>query len=119
MLPASAAETESECAPPVVSCVVQAKLCLRKFILLFSFSQYTPLHFSAHNGHLEVTRLLVESKADVAARDRCFSPPPLSPFLTHYLHCSWGNTALKSLDINGDVSTAHVAAYLHSIGALQ
>jgi hypothetical protein len=27
-------------------------------------------------GRLEITRLLVESKADVAARDWCFSPPP-------------------------------------------
>ncbi len=47
-----------------------------KLILLLSFSQGTPLHDSAYHGHLEVTRLLVESKADVAARNRCFSPPP-------------------------------------------
>ncbi len=45
-------------------------------ILLLSFSLCTPLHESAFNGHLEACRLLVESKADVAARDRCFSPPP-------------------------------------------
>jgi hypothetical protein len=52
------------------------KLCLRKLILLLFFSRSTPLHLSAYKGYLEVTRLLVESKADVAARDRCFSPPP-------------------------------------------
>ena len=49
---------------------------MRKFILLLSFSQSTPLHLSARSGHVEVCRLLVESKADVAARERCFSPPP-------------------------------------------
>ena len=70
MLPASAAETGGECAPAVVSCVVQAKLCLRKFILLFSFSQGTPLHESAGNGYLEVTRLLVECNADIEAKDK-------------------------------------------------
>ena len=49
---------------------------MRKLILLLFFSQYTPLLLSALFGHLEVARLLVESKADVAARTRCFSPPP-------------------------------------------
>jgi hypothetical protein len=48
---------------------------LRKLILLLFFSRYTPLHYSAMYGHLEVARLLVESKADVAARSRCFRPP--------------------------------------------
>jgi hypothetical protein len=60
----------------VFCCFYEAKLCLSKFILLHFFSQLTPLHLSACFGHLEVTRLLVESKADVAARERCFSPPP-------------------------------------------
>jgi ankyrin repeat protein len=69
MLPASAAETEGECALAVVSCVVQAKLCLRKFILLLAFSQDTPLHESARNGHLEVCRLLLQSSADVEAKN--------------------------------------------------
>jgi hypothetical protein len=57
-------------------CFYEAKLCLRKLILLLFFSQDTPLHWSAASGRLEVVRLLVESKADVAARTRCFSPPP-------------------------------------------
>ncbi len=53
-----------------------AKLCLRKLILLLFFSQQTPLHFSVREDHVEICRLLVEWKADVAARDRCFGPPP-------------------------------------------
>ncbi len=65
------------CPRPSYYCYLyEAKLCLLKFILLFFFSQRTPLHESAFQGRLEFCRLLVESKADVAARDRCFSPPP-------------------------------------------
>jgi ankyrin repeat protein len=83
-------------------------------ILLLFFSQRTPLHQSAVFGHLEIARLLVESNADVAARNRCFSPPPLSPSFTHYLPCSFGSTALNfAIDQN----KADVAAYLSSIGA--
>ena len=55
----------------------EAKLSLCKFILLLSFSQRTSLHESALRRQLEVARLLVETKAAVAARDRCFSAPPL------------------------------------------
>jgi hypothetical protein len=40
-----------------------------KFILLFSFSQWTPLHLSAENGHLEVARLLLQCNADIEAKD--------------------------------------------------
>jgi hypothetical protein len=40
------------------------------------FSQSTPLHCSAQERQLEITCLLVESNADVAARAKCFSPPP-------------------------------------------
>jgi hypothetical protein len=43
---------------------------------LLSFSGLSSLHRSVPNGHLEVARLLVESKADVAAINLCFSPPP-------------------------------------------
>ena len=66
--------TGSNCPPSLLSLFYEAKLCLRKFILLHSFSQSTPLHWCAHQ--CLVSRLLVESKADVAARNRCFSPPP-------------------------------------------
>ncbi len=65
---------------------------LRKLILVLFFSRRTPLHLSASNGRLEVTRLLVESKADVAVRDRCFSPPP-----SHHLSLTICLAALTKL----------------------
>jgi hypothetical protein len=46
-----------------------AKLCLRKLILLLFFSQQTPLHLSAEKGHLEVCRLLLQCNADVEAKN--------------------------------------------------
>ena len=49
----------------------EPKLCL--LIYLF-FSQNTPLMNSACGGFVETCRVLVASKADVAARDRCRSP---------------------------------------------
>ena len=49
----------------------EAKLFL--LIYLF-FSQDTPLILSASEGHAEACRVLVASKADVAARNRCRSP---------------------------------------------
>ena len=61
---------------PYCYCFYEAKLFLRKFILLLFFSQATSLHYGSYKNHVEICRLLVESKADVAARDRCFSPPP-------------------------------------------
>jgi hypothetical protein len=87
-----------------------------KFILLLFFSQMIPLHHSGANSRLEVCRLLVESKADVAASDRCFIPPPLSPSFFHYLPCSFGESALKHA-INK--RKADVATSLRSIGAPQ
>jgi ankyrin repeat protein len=44
----------------------EPKLCL--LIHLF-FSQGTPLHWSADNGHTDVCRLLLENAADVNARN--------------------------------------------------
>ncbi len=76
-----------------------AKLCLRKFILLIFFSEFTPLHYSAGYDHLEVTRLLVESKADVAARSRCFSPPP-----SHHLSLTICLAAMAALHSSGPSS---------------
>jgi ankyrin repeat protein len=43
----------------------EAKLCLRKFTLVLFFSEDTPLHKSAGNGHIEICRPLVDSNADV------------------------------------------------------
>jgi ankyrin repeat protein len=64
--------------------ICETKICLRKLIVFFFFRGNTPLHRSAEGGFLEITRLLVESKADVAAGESmCVSPhsppPPPSP----------------------------------------
>ncbi len=83
-------------------CFYEATLCLRKLILILFFSgsyKIAALHQSASYGHLEVCRLLVEAKADVAAR-----------------HRSQNKTAL-TLAIDGN--KADVVAYLRSIGAPQ
>jgi hypothetical protein len=37
-------------------------------ILLFYLSQFTPLHCSVSNGHLEITRLLLQCNADIEAK---------------------------------------------------
>ena len=84
---------------------------MRKFILLLSFSLQTPLHLSAQWGHLEITRLLVESKADVAARDRCFSPPP-----SHHLSLTICLAAMARLHSNGPSSTTKPTS-LHTCAA--
>ena len=98
--------------PYYYCCFYEAKLCFRKFILFVYFSDWTPLHTSAWFGQLKVARFLVQSKADVAARTRCFSPPPLSPSFTHYVPCSWGKTALNwAIERNKE----NVAAYLRSL----
>jgi hypothetical protein len=89
----------------------EAKLFLRKLILFLFISQGTPLHRSATHGHLEVTRLLVESKADVAARDWCFSPPP-----SYYLSLTICLAAMAELHANGP-STATKPTLLHTCTA--
>jgi ankyrin repeat protein len=75
--------------------------------LLLFFSQSTPLHLSAIKGHLEVTRLLVESKADVTAENGCFSPPSFHHLsLTICLaalaemHSKWPSDATNSTLLN-------------------
>ena len=53
----------------------ETKLCFLMLILLLVFrNDCTPLHESAGFGELEVCRLLVASKADIAAKNRCRSP---------------------------------------------
>ena len=83
---------------------------MRKFILLLFFSQWTPLHWSASEGRLEVTRLLVESKADVAA-SRCFSPPP-----SHHLSLTICLAAVAELHSN-TLSTSTKPTLLHTCAA--
>ena len=92
-------------------CLYEAKLCLCKLIRLLYFSSWTPLHCSAIGGHLEVTRLLVESKADVAARTRCFSPPP-----SHHLSLTIRLAAVATLHSNWP-SKAKKTTLLHTCAA--
>ena len=103
--------TSGNCSPVLLLLFYETKLCLRKLIFLLSFSQYTPLHSSAWNCHLEVTRLLVESKADVAARDRCFSPPP-----SHHLSLTICLAAVATLHSNTPSNSAN-PTLLHTCAA--
>ena len=48
----------------------RAPLYLGSIFLISVISGYTALIWSSYNGDLDVTRFLVESKADVAARDK-------------------------------------------------
>ncbi len=92
-------------------CFYEAKLCLRKLILLLFFSQWTPLHHSAFYDRLEICRLLVESKADVAARDWCFSPPP-----SHHLSFTICLAAVAALHSNWPSATTD-STLLHTCAA--
>ncbi len=85
---------------------------MRKLILFLFFSQRTPLHGSARDGRLDVTRLLVESKADVAARDRCFSPPP-----SHHISLTICLTAMAKLHSNTRQSSPTKPRLLHTCAA--
>ena len=94
-------------------CFYEAKLCLRKLILYLFFNESTPLHWSAFYGHLEVCRLLVESKADVTARERCFSPPPshhlsltICPAAGATLHSNVPSSATKPTSLHTCAASA-------------
>ena len=71
-----------------------------------------PLHHSAANGHLEVCRLLVESKADVAASDRCFIPPP-----SHHLSLTICFAVLATLHSDMPSTTTRIPMWLHTCAA--
>jgi hypothetical protein len=99
-----------------------------KFVL-FSFPTFrnsisspsgdTPLMCSAFYGHLEICKLLVSSKADLAARDRCGRCQRCSRFSLNQsqpLVCSDGKTALKCAM---DRSKSDVVTFLRGIGAPQ
>ncbi len=83
---------------------------MRKLIPLLSFSQYTPLHLSALYGDLEVIRLLVESKADVAARTRCLVTA------SHHLSLTICLAAVVGLHSNAPSSTTK-PTLLHTCAA--
>ena len=103
--------TSSNCPPLHYYCFYEAKLFLRKLILLFFFSEWTPLHASAHQGHLEVARLLVDSNADVAAWNMCFSPPP-----SHHLSLTICLAVVAELHSNGPSSPTR-PTLLHTCAA--
>ncbi len=74
------------CAPPeyYAKCGHDFGLVFATFVIPCSCRQRCPLHQSCERGHLEISRFLVESRADVAATDRCRSPlrsrhVPLTP----------------------------------------
>ena len=72
--------------------------------------------FAAYKGHLEICKLLVSQKANVAARDGCDAMLPAAragDALAHSRACRDG-TALKNAIKN---NKPDVVAYLRSIGA--
>jgi hypothetical protein len=84
-------------------------------LILLLLSQNTPLHCSTANGRLEVSCLLVESKAEIAAKTRCFILPP-----SHHLSltiCLEVVVGTPHLGLAIHFNEADVAAYLRSIGA--
>ncbi len=98
-------------------------------IVLFSFPTFrnsisspsggTALMNSAYNGHFDVCRLLVSSKADLAARTKCGRCQRCSRFplnQSHPLACRDGRTALKCAM---DQNKSDVVAFLRGIGAPQ
>jgi hypothetical protein len=104
--------TTGNCRPYYYYCFFEANLCfISKFILSLYFSQNTPLHHSAAIGELEVTRLLVESKADVAAENKCFNPPP-----SHHLSLTICLAAVATLHSNAP-STRTKPTSLHTCAA--
>jgi ankyrin repeat protein len=85
---------------------------LRKLILFIFFSLDTPLQQAVFDGRLDICRLLVESKADVAVENRRFSPPP-----SHHLSLTICLAALATLRSKWP-STATKLTLLHTCAAL-
>jgi hypothetical protein len=77
--------------------------------------QQTPLIYAARQGNLEICRLLIDSKADVAARDRCFSPPRARRHLSSYTLRLRAGLAALTWAVNRRMT--HVAAFLRCVGA--
>ena len=52
----------------------------QRMLNLFVFISFqTPLHLSAQKGHIETCRVLLQSNADVHARDKKWRPPVKPP----------------------------------------
>jgi hypothetical protein len=86
-------------------------LSRNKFNLPLFYSAGTLLHYVAAHGHLEITSLLVESKADVAARDLYASPPP-----SHHLSLSICIAVMATLPSHAP-SAATKPTLLHTCAA--
>ena len=96
----STSETHCNFPPPSAPHLFSSFSCCKLILFLF-FSHSTPLHLSASGDHLEITRLLVESKADVAARNKCFSPPP-----SHHLSLTVCLAAMNTLHSKSPTTAA-------------
>jgi hypothetical protein len=66
-------DDEYDARPCIAHSKMRARLryCLQRFHPLLCFRLWTPLHWLSLHGHLDICQLLVASKADVCARDRC------------------------------------------------
>ncbi len=86
----------------------------------FFFSQATPLHSAALNGHDDVCRFLVQAAADPLAITRCAPPPASSSRAatnqSNTPRCSDGRTPLQWAAYNHKFETV---AYLQSLNTTQ
>ena len=77
----------------------------------------TALHKCVYYGHVETCRFLVEWKTDVAARDKCFSPPPshhlsltICLAAKAILHSNWPSTELNTPQLPTSLHTCAASA---------
>jgi hypothetical protein len=61
-------ECDIESYARIRTCYVIFSICFERFEFTSGFSEETPLHWSSHDGHIEVCQFLVSSKADVNAK---------------------------------------------------
>jgi ankyrin repeat protein len=73
LMPSTSEADMSNCSPHLSALHLFSAFI--KFILLFYFSESTPLHWSSQEGHLEVCRLLLQCNADTEAKDNQYLPP--------------------------------------------
>jgi hypothetical protein len=95
-------------------CIYDAGSHLFELILMLFFIRTIPLHLSASRFHLEISRLLIESKADVAARNRCFGPPP-SHHLSESLTVCLAALATQHANALNTVSCDNVICFVNKV----